>query len=162
MAVLLLMTTFPHLTKANNLIVSRAPWDDAYWQAVSLTRRLPGTVACPEDPTIPLHARHDVVQNLFAEKDAHPVNGAWPTAVPEAVLAELLEADYVVDVIHYWGENVNAALLDRAGFEPIEGLPLDPECYRIWRRKVDRPEGVPDRTASRHEEESGLGRIRHR
>ena len=44
----------------------------------------------------------------------------------------------------------------------IEGLPLDPECYRIWRRKVDRPEGVPDRTASRHEEESGLGRIRHR
>src|SRR5262249_12737494 len=138
LAVLLLMTTFPHLTKANNLIVSTAPWDDAYWQAVSLTGRLPGTVACPEDPTIPLYARHRGVRNLFSEKDAHPVNGAWPTAVPEAVLAELLAADYVVDVIDYWGENIDAALLARTGFEPIEGLPLDPRCYRIWRRKVNR------------------------
>jgi hypothetical protein len=162
LAVLLLMTTFPHLTKANNLIVSTGPWDDAYWQAVSLTGRLPGTVACPEDPTIPLYARHRVVRNLFSEKDAHPVNGAWPTAVPEAVLAELLAADYVVDVIDYWGENIDAALLARAGFEPIEGLPLDPQCYRIWGRKVNRPAGVPDHTASRHEGASGLGRLRHR
>ena len=162
LAVFLLMTTFPHLTKANNLIVSRSRWDDSYWRVVSLTNRLPGTVACPEDPTIPLYAQHRVVQNLFSEKDAHPVNGTWPKAVPEAVLAELRTADYVVDVIHYWGENVDDALLDRAGFEPIGGLPLDPECYRIWRRKVNRPAGAPDRTVSRGEGESGPAPSRHR
>jgi hypothetical protein len=154
LAVLLLMTTFPHLTKANNLIVARSPWDESYWQAVALTRDLPGIVACPEDPTIPLYARQCVVQNLFSEKDAHPVNGTWPTAVPEAVLAELGTADYVVDVMHYWGENVDAALLTRAGFEPIDGLPLDSESYRIWRRTAPRParshdDGVGDPPCNR-------------
>jgi len=136
LAVLLLMTTFPHLTYANGLIVSASPWDQAYWKAVALARQLPGTVVCPEDPTIPLHARRYAGQNFFSEKDAHPLNGRWPQAMPERSLAEIRRADYVVDVTNYWGENIDDQLLEDLGFEPAEDVALDPGCYKIWRRSA--------------------------
>ncbi len=147
LAVLMLMTTFPHLTKANNLIVAAAPWDDSYAEAISVTKDLPGSVVCPEDPTIPYYAKQRVVQNLFSEKDAHPVNGAWPPAIPDAVVNEFRTADYVVDVIDYWGENVNGELLLSFGFEPVEDDRLNPECYRIWRRTTAINSGETSRTA---------------
>jgi hypothetical protein len=137
LAVLLLMTTFPHLTYANGLFVPAAPWDDAYWKAVTLARELPGTVVCPEDPTIPLHAKQYAGQNFFSEKDAHPQRGRWPDAIPARVVAECRRADYVIDVTNYWGENIDAKVLADLGFEPAEGGALDPACYTIWRRKVD-------------------------
>ncbi len=138
LALLLVMTTFPHLTYANNLIVSAAPWDQAYWKAVELVRELPGTVVCPEDPTIPLHAKQYAGQNFFSEKDAHPRNGRWPDEIPERSLAEIRRADYVVDVINYWGENIDEKLLENLGFAPTEDVVVDPGCYKIWRRKTSR------------------------
>jgi hypothetical protein len=137
LALLLLMTTFPHLTYANGLFVPASPWDEAYWKAVALARRLPGTVVCPEDPTIPLHAKQYAGQNFFSEKDAHPRNGRWPEAIPGRVLAECSRADYLIDVTNYWGENIEENLLEDLGFEPAEGVALDPACYRIWRRRAD-------------------------
>jgi hypothetical protein len=134
LAVLLLMTTFPHLTYANGLLVPRSPWDQEYWKAVALARGLPGTVICPEDPTIPLHAKQYVGQNFFSEKDAHPLGGRWPDAIPERILAECRAADYVIDVINYWGENIDDNFLEDLGFEPAKGVALDPACYKVWRR----------------------------
>jgi len=136
LALLLLMTTFPHLTYANGLIVSASPWDQAYWKAVALARELPGTVVCPEDPTIPLHAKRYAGQNFFSEKDAHPRNGRWPEAMPARALAEMRGADYVVDVTNYWGDNIDDKLLEDLGFEPAGDVALDPGCYKIWRRKA--------------------------
>jgi hypothetical protein len=150
LAFLLLMTTFPHLTKGNNLLVSRSAWDREYQRAISAVRELPGTVACPEDPTIPLYAKRQLSQNLFAEKDANADHGNWPKAVPEAIEAELGAAEYVVDVTDYWGENIDETLLRRHGFEPIDGLPLDRACYRIWRRRVLRLAEKPDRSVPGH------------
>jgi hypothetical protein len=137
LAVLLLMTTFPHLTYAKALFVPSAPWDPEYWKAVAVARQLPGTVVCPEDPTIPLHAKKYAGQNFFSEKDAHPERGGWPEAIPPRVVAECRRADYVIDVTNYWGENIDAKVLANFGFEPAQCVALDPACYRVWRRKSD-------------------------
>jgi hypothetical protein len=137
LAFLMMMTTFPHLTKANNLLVPRSPRDREYERAIAVVRGLAGTVACPEDPTIPLYAKRQLTQNLFAEKDARADRGNWPTAIPESVLAELREADYVVDVTDYWGENIDEDLLHDRGFEPMGWISLDPRCYRIWHRTAE-------------------------
>jgi hypothetical protein len=137
LATLLLMTTFPHLTYANGLLVPASPWDREYWKAVELARRLPGTVVCPEDPTIPLYAKKYAGQNFFSEQDAHPRQGRWPDELPGVVLAECHAADYVIDVTNYWGENIDDKVLEDLGFVPTEGLALDPACYRVWRRAAD-------------------------
>jgi Dolichyl-phosphate-mannose-protein mannosyltransferase len=148
LALLLLMTSFPHLTVANGPLVAKSPWDREYWTVVKIARILPGKVVCPEDPSIPLHAKHYACRNIFSEKDARPANGAWPTATPETVLAELRTAEFVVDITNYWGENVDENLLEELGFERYGRLSLDDECYRIWRRSaVNRASGPDNRTA---------------
>ena len=136
LALLLLMTTFPHLTVANGPWVAVSPWDQEYWKVVAIARSLPGKVVCPEDPSIPLHAKHYVGQNIFSEKDAHPTNGKWPKATPELVLAELRTAEFVIDVTNYWGENVDESMLDELGFVRDREFSLNAECYRIWRRST--------------------------
>jgi Dolichyl-phosphate-mannose-protein mannosyltransferase len=135
LAVLVLMTTFPHLRYEDSLLVPRSPQDQGYWPAVAYTRGLPGTVVCPEDPTIPLYAKGFAGRNLFTEKDALPTNGAWPTFTPQPVLDELRLADYVVDVTNYERKDVEDGLLERLGFEPIPLAPVDLDCYKFWRRK---------------------------
>src|SRR5262249_1334661 len=49
LALLMLMSCFPHLARQNGLIVPLAPWDTDYWKAVRVAKELPGTVICPED-----------------------------------------------------------------------------------------------------------------
>ena len=147
LSLILLMTTFPHLTWANSLIVSRQQWDALYWNVVAVARSLPGTVVCPEDPTIPLYAKRYAGQNIFSEKDARAQDGAWPTRTPEPVLSELRAADYVVDVANYWGGNVDETLLEDLGFEPVSFASLDPACYRIWRRRYAGADRSAGRTA---------------
>ena len=66
---------------------------------------------------------------------------AGRTTMPGTVLAEIRQADYVVDVTNYWGENIDEKLLEDLGFEPTGNGPLDPACYKIWRRRA------PERTA---------------
>ncbi len=146
-ALLLLMTTFPHLTVANGPLVAVSPWNQEYWKVVAIARTLPGKVVCPEDPSIPLYAKHYAGPNIFSEKDARPSAGAWPTLTPGPVLAELRTAEFVVDVTNYWGENVDGSLLEELGFEPDSGFSLDAECYRIWRRTTVDRTGPGNRTA---------------
>jgi hypothetical protein len=136
LAVLLLMTTFPHLTWGNGLIVARSRWDKDYRQTLAIAGRLPGTVVCPEDPTIPFYGNGYVGLNLFSEHDARPDHGGWPQAMPERVLEEMRQADFVVDVEDYWGENVDESLLESLGFQAMEVTSIDPGCYRIWRKNV--------------------------
>jgi hypothetical protein len=135
LAMLVMMTTFPHLTYDHNLLVPKSPQDQGYWPAVAFTRTLPGLVVCPEDPTIPLYAKGFAGRNLLTEKDALPTNGLWPTFTPESVLDELRSADYVVDVTNYERKDVEDGLLERLGFEQVPRAPSDLECYRFWQRK---------------------------
>jgi hypothetical protein len=130
LASLLLMTDFPR----PGIMAYAHPWDAEYGKAVAVAARLPGTVICPEDPTIPLYAQERAGRNLFAELDAHPQNGAWPPTLPASVLDEFRAADYVVDIQHYWDDHVDDRLLEDLGFVRDLGVPLDPAYYGIWRR----------------------------
>jgi hypothetical protein len=133
-AVLLLMTTYPHLTWGNGLVVPRSRWDKDYRETLAVAGGLPGLVVCPEDPTIPFYGNGYVGLSLFSEKDARSNRGKWPIETPEPVLEEMRRAEFVVDVWEYWGENVDDALLESLGFQPMEVKSIDPECYRIWRK----------------------------
>jgi hypothetical protein len=134
LAVLLLMMTYPHLTYEKGLIVPKSRWDKDYRGTVDVVRGLPGTVVCPEDPTIPFYGSGYVGLNLFSEKDARSDRGNWPRATPRPVIEEMRKADFVVDIREYWGENVDDDLLESLGFETIDVNSIDPECYRIWRK----------------------------
>jgi hypothetical protein len=138
LAVLLLMTTFPHLTPEQGLIVPSSRWDRDYRETLAVAGRLPGTVVCPEDPTIPFYGRGYVGLCLFSEKDARAVRGEWPVDMPELVLDEMRNADFIVDVREYWGGNVDDALLESLGFQAMDVQSIDPGCYQIW-RKTNRP-----------------------
>jgi hypothetical protein len=146
LAVLLLMTTFPHLTYERGLIVPRSRWNKDYQATLAVAGRLPGTVVCPEDPTIPFYGKGYVGLSLFSEKDARAVRGSWPLEMPEPVLAEMHKADFIVDIREYWGENVDDSLLESLGFQPVDVASIDPECYRIWEKK-NRPRSAATRTA---------------
>ena len=50
------------------------------------------------------------------------------------MLAEMRSADFIVDICEYWGENVDEAMLESLGFEPMDLPSIDPDCYRIWRK----------------------------
>ena len=89
LALILLMTTFPHLTRAHSLIVPRQRLDRDYGDAVAAARSLPGTVVCPEDPTIPLYAKQYAGQNIFSEKDARARTEPGRRSLPRPVLSEL-------------------------------------------------------------------------
>jgi hypothetical protein len=146
-ALLLLMTTFPHITVANGPVVLVSPWDRDYEKVVSIARTLPGKVICPEDPSIPLHAKRYAGINLFTEKDARPFQGHWPKGTPEPVLDELRSADFVVDVANYWGENLDPSLLEKSGFVLAREFSLDAGCYAIWRRSDSKRNDSHDQTA---------------
>ncbi len=157
-ALLMLMTTFPHLTVANGPLVAESAWNQEYWKAVAIARALPGKVVCPEDPSIPLYAKKYAGMNVFSEKDARPSRGAWPKATPRPVLAELGSAEFVVDVANYWGENVDGGLLQELGFEQVHGVALDAQCYQIWRRRGVHHSVVSDRTAALERRDSSAAR----
>jgi hypothetical protein len=144
-ALLMLMTAFPHMTRSYNPIASLPDWDGEYWEAVSVARGLPGKVICPEDPTIALYAKGYAGQNVSLENDTHLVNGYWPERPPEPMLAEIRAADHVVDVSHY--PEVDEKLLHELGFERVEQVPLTPRCYQVWRRKASGPETGSNHTA---------------
>jgi hypothetical protein len=135
LTVLLLMMTFPHLTWDHSLIVSRSRWDKDYRETLAVAGRLPGTVVCPEDPTIPFYGNGHIGLNLFSERDARADHGLWPKTMPDLVLDEMREADFIVDVQDYWGENVDAPMLESLGFEAMDVQSIDPDCYRVWRKK---------------------------
>jgi hypothetical protein len=136
-AVLMLMTAFPHMTRSYNPLPSRPYWDNEYSRAIALVRELPGTVVCPEDPTIPFYARGYVGYNVYSENDTHLVGGVWPEIPTAAVLAEMRAADYVLDHCHY--SEVGEKLFLELGFEPVKNAPLDPKCYLLWHNKGDKP-----------------------
>jgi hypothetical protein len=136
LAVLLLMTTFPHMSHDNNLLSPQTLLNRQYRSAVSAIARLPGRVICPEDPTIPLYAKGYVGQNIFSERDTHLVNGHWPAVVPEIVLADCRAADYIVNIFDYYDDPLQDELLRSLGFEAAPELAPDLSCYRIWRKKT--------------------------
>jgi hypothetical protein len=142
LAVSMLMTAFPHLTRQNSLFITASPRDRAYWKVVSLARDLSGTVVCPEDPTIPVYAKFYAGRNIFSEYDAHVVDEKWPVTPPRTVRSEIRDADYVIDVSEFFQDLVDGKLLQDLGFERVDVTSLDPACYQIWRRKQLRMGGA--------------------
>lgn len=134
-ALLMLMSTIPHMSRKSGVFVQANSWDHEYRKAVSLVGRLPGRVVCPEDPTIPLYAKGYAGQNIFSEFDSHMVNGEWPTVPPATFVANCKTADYIVDVTEYWQDLLTDDLLESLGFEPAPEMTPDLACYRIWRKK---------------------------
>jgi hypothetical protein len=134
-ALLMLMTAFPHMTRTYNPLPALPYWEKEYPRAIALARDLPGTVVCPEDPTIPFYARGYVGYNVYSENDTHLIGGIWPDTPTPAVLAEMEAADYVLDHCHFL--EVGESLFRKIGFEPVDAAPVDPKCYRLWRRKGD-------------------------
>jgi hypothetical protein len=134
-SLLMLMTAFPHMTRTYNPLPPLPSWEKEYSKAISLARELPGTVVCPEDPTIPFYARGYVGFNVYSENDTHLVGGVWPDIPTPAVLAEMRAADYLLDHCHF--PEVGEKLLIALGFEPVNDVPLDSKCYRLWRRKAE-------------------------
>lgn len=150
-ALLMLMTAFPHMTRTANPLPSLPYWEQEYSKAIALVRQLPGRVVCPEDPTIPFYARGYVGYNVYSENDTHLVGGVWPEIPTPAVMSEMRTADYVLDHCHY--REVGEHLFAELGLEPVKDAPLDPNCYRLWRRKADRSvmstrRGTPTREKS--------------
>jgi hypothetical protein len=131
-ALVWLMTAFPHMTRSYNPLPALPFWNHEYSRAIALLQRLPGNVVCPEDPTIPFYARGYVGFNVYSENDTHLVGGVWPEIPTPAVLNEMRAADYVLDHCHF--PEVGENLLVELGFEPVVDAPLDPKCYRLWRR----------------------------
>src|SRR5262249_33935777 len=92
-------------------------WDHTnndYAEVISRVKTLRGTVLSPEDPTITLYAREEINRSIFIEYDAL----GWPSAIPEFLLNELAQADYIVHAIN-WGprEIIRADDLVGLGFE---------------------------------------------
>jgi hypothetical protein len=135
LALVLLMTTFPHMSQENNLLVSQTPFDLEYDKAVSLAARLPGKIVCPEDPTIPLYATDYTGQSVFGERDTHLVNGRWPANIPQSVVAECRSANYIIDLPAYYDDPLQDGALRNLGFELAPEAALHLTSYRIWQRK---------------------------
>ena len=135
LALLLLATIFP----GGGWIARTRGWDDGYAEVIAVARKLPGSVICPEDPTIGLYAKQHAGRSIFAEYDGHPENGAWSEAMPEAMAEELRGADYVVDVEDYWDDCINEPVLRKLGFRPSGDRLSAPTRYRIWRHEADAP-----------------------
>ncbi len=146
-ALLLLMNTFPHMTKFNTFLVARTACDREYASALERIGTLPGKVVCPEDPTIPLYAKGYLGQSIFAERDTHLVGGHWPSEVPGRVVADCRGADYVVDISDYWDNPLYDEVLRDLDFVPAQEMAPELECYRIWRRKSLVPASTVRRTA---------------
>ena len=67
LALLLLMSTFPHMSQENNLLAPQTSLNLQYFSAISLTAACRDRSFCPEDPTIPLYAKGYARQNVFSE-----------------------------------------------------------------------------------------------
>jgi hypothetical protein len=107
---------------------------------VELIKTLPGTVVCPEDPTIVFYGTGRVGLNVYSECDAHPVGGTYPAEPPEQVLREIRAAEYLVDVYDDTQNFFKHDDLRALGFEPVAFADptIESSDYRLWRRKRDR------------------------
>ena len=150
-ALLLLMTVFPPA----RLREYPPAWDSQYGKVVEAASRLPGTVVCPEDPTIPMYAKRQAGRGLFIELDARSENGDWPLEIPGGVVKEMQAADFVVDMRNVSRtsshDRLEAYLNERAlqglGFVPVDDLLPDAPSYRIWRRGEAGAAAVASHTA---------------
>jgi hypothetical protein len=136
LAALMLVGSFPHMTRKHGLInvSAREPVGPAYVRAIAGAAALPGTVVSPEDPTIALFATGRAGRNLYSEYDCHLVNGDYPRSPPAAARAEIQSADYLIDVRWYFNDLLDDAIIAPLGFERIDDPAFDDACYRLWRR----------------------------
>jgi hypothetical protein len=146
LALLMLLTAFPRLSSKHPLLLPRSRHDHAYWRLVELVKTMPGTVVCPEDPTITFYARRQVGLNIYSECDAHLVRGSYPERPPEPVLSEIRSADYLVDVYDDGQNFLKPHDLRALGFEPVafDDTAMEASDYGLWRRTHHREDATRD------------------
>lgn len=132
-AALLLLSTMGQLHTAIPASLV-AHGDSAYAGLVALASRLPGTVACPQDPTIPILARGVAGRSVYAECAHSITGGEWPSTLPPRLAAEISAADFVIRLNSYFGNLPTPPVLSGLGFELVEVPGLSGSCYQLWRR----------------------------
>lgn len=129
MLVLWCLQTFPKGPTLNGYYFLRDNRHTDYPHAVEAVKKLSGTVLCPEDPTLEFFGQGKFGRNFYLEWDAR---GPW-NALPAEMEAYLLGADYVVDVVNWWGDkHLSPEILRAKGFAPDQDL----GSYRIWKKVV--------------------------
>jgi hypothetical protein len=93
-----------------------------YAEVISRVKTLRGRVLSPEDPTIMLYARGEINRSIFVEYDAV----GWPSEIPQFLLNELSQADYIVRAIGWAPQEIDLVGL---GFE----LQWNNDHYAIWK-----------------------------
>jgi hypothetical protein len=102
----------------------------AYKAVIAFVHQLPGKVACPEDPTIPLYAKGFAGVSVNMEMDA---TGQY-AHLPPRVVAELESADWVL-TLHsvFAGKWLSETELAALGFVAVTDERLKGSSYQLWR-----------------------------
>ena len=136
LALVILLSFFVQFGQTGSLLFTRCG-DDKYDTAVAIARRLGGSVISPQDPTIAYRANGYFGRALYFELDAHPVDGNWPSRLPNAIEEEVEHADYVIEVrTHVPTAVLNHALFD-AKFHPKSVAELEGSAYTLWAKARD-------------------------
>ncbi|PYK68625.1 MAG: hypothetical protein DME45_06540 [Verrucomicrobia bacterium] len=111
--------------------------DEKYATAVITARRAADRVISPQDPTIAYRASGYFGRSLFFELDTHPVNGGWPSEIPESLRQELAQARYVMAVSSYVPTPMFEDALVKNHFQPMDVADLRGSSYTLWRKGAE-------------------------
>jgi hypothetical protein len=103
--------------------------DNTYPRVIAALRDLPGRVVCPDDPTLVLYSRGQPGRTLMVEMDA----ALHPASPPDYVLADVRNADWLVQVNGRWQRWLTDERLRALGFVPAEES-FGAGAYRLWRK----------------------------
>lgn len=102
---------------------------DNYRQAIEVARGLPGTVVCPEDPTIPLLAKGVLNRTYTVE-----VESIQYRYIPALMQQEMYSADWLLWLRSPFTELLEPIDFERLGFVPVFDAGFAPETYILFKR----------------------------
>ncbi|MDD2708084.1 MAG: hypothetical protein PHV34_08750 [Verrucomicrobiae bacterium] len=109
--------------------------DEHYSSAIECAKALPGRVICPQDPGVVFFAKGYAGRSVYAELDQRFTKGEWPNEVPQCVIDEVRQADWVISVESGFGASgMISGLLAELKFQAVRFPDLDGSVYRVWRR----------------------------
>lgn len=113
--------------------------DKYYKDVIRIVRKLPGKVVCPDDPTIPLRANNYAGRSGDCELDANCRD------LPRYATAELLDAEWVVQITGPRKPILSPSWLKHAGFAPEHWeIPSD-SVYVLYKRVPPKPKAAKKR-----------------
>jgi hypothetical protein len=140
----LVVTTLTILDPPTTVKLNRTFGDAGRAEILRIVKELPGTVVCPQDPTIPLFAKGYAGVSVANERDRR----VWQWPFPK-VLREIREADYVVTwgtpgTWRLWGFEEAWEELQRLHYTRVPESGLASSEYVVWQKpKSATPESAP-------------------